>query len=96
MQCGYAINPDFNGGEQDGVGWYQVTQFNGERWKAQRAFIAPALSRGNLHVVQKAQVRRLVLSQGRLATAMACRPACCARSPVAEWVCTAQMPRTRP
>lgn len=66
VQCGYAINPDFNGDEQAGVGWYQVTQFNGERWNAQRAFIAPALSRGNLHVVQQAQVQRLVLSQGRV------------------------------
>ncbi|MCK7494120.1 MAG: GMC family oxidoreductase N-terminal domain-containing protein [Comamonadaceae bacterium] len=44
-------NPDFNGAEQEGVGPYQVTQKNGERWSAARAYPrAGALARPNLAV----------------------------------------------
>lgn len=35
-QVGYPLNDDFNGAEQEGVGVYQVTQKNGERWSAAR------------------------------------------------------------
>ncbi len=33
---------DFNGAEQEGVGLYQVTQKNGERWSAARAYMHTA------------------------------------------------------
>ncbi|AZG14085.1 GMC family oxidoreductase [Cupriavidus pauculus] len=42
-QAGLPVNDDFNGPEQEGVGLYQATQFNGERWNAARAY----LHRGN-------------------------------------------------
>ncbi|CAH0445297.1 Oxygen-dependent choline dehydrogenase [Ralstonia syzygii subsp. syzygii] len=35
----YRRNDDFNGPEQEGVGLYQVTQYNGERWNAARAYL---------------------------------------------------------
>jgi choline dehydrogenase-like flavoprotein len=41
--AGHAYNHDFNGPQQEGVGYFQVTQFNGERWNAARAY----LHRGN-------------------------------------------------
>jgi choline dehydrogenase-like flavoprotein len=65
VQKGYALNPDFNGEQQEGVGYYQVTQFNGERWNAQRAFIEPALHRMNLHVIKEAHVQQVLIDQGR-------------------------------
>ncbi|WP_276415345.1 GMC family oxidoreductase N-terminal domain-containing protein, partial [Klebsiella pneumoniae] len=37
--AGYPRNQDFNGPEQEGVGAYQVTQYNGERWNAARAYL---------------------------------------------------------
>lgn len=43
MQAGLPLNHDFNGEEQEGAGLYQVTQHNGERWNAARAY----LHRGN-------------------------------------------------
>ncbi|SAK66358.1 GMC family oxidoreductase [Caballeronia pedi] len=43
VQAGIPRNDDFNGDEQDGVGLYQVTQHNGERWNSARAY----LHRGN-------------------------------------------------
>lgn len=42
-QAGLPLNPDFNGAEQEGVGLFQATQYNGERWNAARAY----LHRGN-------------------------------------------------
>ncbi|NLP60667.1 GMC family oxidoreductase [Paraburkholderia sacchari] len=42
-QLGMPLNDDFNGEHQDGVGLYQVTQHNGERWNTARAY----LHRGN-------------------------------------------------
>jgi choline dehydrogenase-like flavoprotein len=65
-QAGFRRNPDFNGAEQEGVGVYQVTQRNGERCSAARAYVQPHLSRPNLKVVTGARARR-VLFDGRRA-----------------------------
>ena len=37
----FRIRDDFNGEEQEGLGIYQVTQKNGERWSAARGYIHP-------------------------------------------------------
>src|SRR5918994_5570632 len=47
---GLAANPDFNGAEQEGVGWYQVTQRGGARASAAVAYLHPVLDRPNLTV----------------------------------------------
>ena len=50
-QLQLARNDDFNGATQEGVGLYQVTQKNGERWSAARAYLPPeARARQNLHI----------------------------------------------
>ena len=65
-QCGLPITDDFNGAEQEGVGIYQVTQKNGERWSAARAYLFPHMNaRGNLTVETNAQVRRIVFDGNR-------------------------------
>jgi choline dehydrogenase-like flavoprotein len=66
QQAGYRLNPDFNGASQEGVGPYQVTQKNGERLSAARAYLTPNLSRSNLKVFTQAQACRVLL-QGRRA-----------------------------
>jgi choline dehydrogenase-like flavoprotein len=38
-QAGLPLNADFNGADQEGVGLYQVTQYNGERWNSARAYL---------------------------------------------------------
>src|SRR5207244_8750485 len=53
-------NHDFNGPRQEGVGLYQVTQKNGERWTAGRAYVEPALSRPNFTMVTDATVERVL------------------------------------
>jgi choline dehydrogenase-like flavoprotein len=60
---------DFNGEKQEGIGTYQVTQKNGERCSAARAYIHPHLSRPNLHVVTGASTRRILFEDGRAAGA---------------------------
>ncbi|UVE16899.1 GMC family oxidoreductase N-terminal domain-containing protein [Pseudomonas sp. LS44] len=37
--AGYPYNHDFNGPKQEGVGYFQVTQHNGERWNSARAYL---------------------------------------------------------
>lgn len=65
QQAGIAANPDFNGVTQEGAGPYQVTQKNGERWSAARAFLDPARGRQNLAVFTNAQARRVVFEGTR-------------------------------
>ena len=43
-------NADFNGAKQDGFGLYQVTQKDGERWSAARAYVEPLRKNRNLDV----------------------------------------------
>ena len=64
-EAGYPENRDFNGAEQEGVGLYQVTHKNGERFSAAKAYLTPHLGRPNLHVVSDAQALRVLLEHGR-------------------------------
>ena len=59
-------NDDFNGASQDGFGLYQVTQKNGERWSAARAYVEPARARANFEVRTGALVEKLLIEEGRV------------------------------
>ncbi|KAB2363453.1 GMC family oxidoreductase [Actinomadura montaniterrae] len=64
---GLAANPDFNGADQDGVGFYQVTHKRGRRWSAADGYLRPALRRPNLTVVTDALATRVLIENGRAA-----------------------------
>jgi len=64
-RAGMAANDDFNGPDQDGAGFYQVTQRDGRRWSAADAYLRPALDRPNLTVLTDALVTGLAISGGR-------------------------------
>ncbi len=66
VQAGYPANPDFNGEQQEGVGMYQVTHKNGERFSAAKAYLTPNLSRPNLQVITGAHATRII-TEGRRA-----------------------------
>lgn len=70
VQAGYATNDDFNGAEQDGFGFYQLTQRDGKRCSASVAFLHPAMARPNLTVETHLQVHRVVFD-GERATGVA-------------------------
>ena len=59
-------NEDFNGERQDGFGLYQVTQRDGERWSAARAYVEPIREQGNFAIRTNTTVQRLVIEQGRV------------------------------
>jgi choline dehydrogenase-like flavoprotein len=63
--AGFVRNDDFNGADQAGFGFYQVTQRNGARCSASVAFLRPARTRSNLHVRTHALVERVLIEQGR-------------------------------
>jgi choline dehydrogenase len=62
---GFQRNKDYNNGRQEGFGYFQVTQKNGERWSTARGFLAPARSRPNLHVETDALASRVLLDGKR-------------------------------
>jgi choline dehydrogenase-like flavoprotein len=62
---GIPRNHDMTGEKQDGVGYYQLTQRNARRSSAAMAYIAPNRGRKNMTVRTGAQVRRLIVEQGR-------------------------------
>ena len=58
---GIPFRPDFNGGDQSGVGVFQLTARNGRRCSAVDAFLRPALRAGApIRVVTGATVARIV------------------------------------
>ncbi len=59
------MNDDFNGETQEGVGYYEVTQKNGERWSTARAFLEDAQKRENLTVITGAHIDRVNIGEGR-------------------------------
>ncbi|MBO9407874.1 choline dehydrogenase [Shimia sp. R9_1] len=63
-QLQFREKTDFNRGDNEGVGYYQVTQFhdeakNGERCSAAAAYLFPVMDRPNLTVITKAHATRL-------------------------------------
>ena len=52
-------NRDFNGEKQEGFGFYQVTQKDGERWSASRAYVEPLRRNRNLDVRIGVTVQRI-------------------------------------
>jgi choline dehydrogenase len=61
VEQGAIANDDFNGPHQDGVGWYQLTQRNGQRCSAATAYLHPAMSRPNLTVRTDALVTKVIM-----------------------------------
>ncbi|MDI1302530.1 MAG: choline dehydrogenase [bacterium] len=64
-QAGYRRNTDFNGSEQEGVGFYYAYQKDGARCSNARAYLEPAAGRSNLTVRSGAHVTRVLLDGTR-------------------------------
>ncbi|MGH6990573.1 MAG: GMC family oxidoreductase, partial [Stellaceae bacterium] len=65
-QLQYRRTSDFNGAEQDGFGFWQVTQKKGARASTARAFLDPAKNRPNLMVITNALLERIDLEGNRV------------------------------
>jgi choline dehydrogenase len=61
-QAGIAATPDFNRGNNEGVGYFEVNQKSGWRWNTAKAFLRPmCYARPNFELWNSAQVAKLVL-----------------------------------
>jgi choline dehydrogenase-like flavoprotein len=66
QEAQFRLRDDFNADEHEGLGVYQVTQKNGERWSAARAYVHPHIgSRANLHVETGAHATRILFEGKR-------------------------------
>lgn len=64
--AGYPFNPDYNGEDQEGVGYFQLTTRNGRRCSAAVAYLRPIRDRKNLRIVTNAQVTRVLMDGKRV------------------------------
>ncbi len=64
-EMGYPENSDFNGAEQEGVGYFQFTMKNGGRWSTADAYLRPAQERPNLTVISHAKASKIVFKKKR-------------------------------
>ena len=63
--AGYKFNPDYNGADQEGVGFFQLTSRNGRRCSSAVAYLNPAKKRPNLTIITHAQADRIEITDGR-------------------------------
>ncbi|MFT4158358.1 GMC family oxidoreductase [Shinella sp.] len=58
-ELGIPKTDDFNGGDNEGSGYFEVNQRGGVRWNTTKAFLRPAMKRPNLRVLTGAETERL-------------------------------------
>lgn len=66
-QAGIAPTNDFNRGDNEGCGYFEVNQRTGVRWTTAKAFLHPVADRPNLTVLTEAQARQVVFSDEKRA-----------------------------
>lgn len=63
QQAGIPATEDFNGGDNEGVGYFEVNQKNGWRWNTAKAFLRPVCyGRANFEMWTSAQAARLIIT----------------------------------
>ncbi len=72
VAAGIPRTTDFNGANQEGVGYYQLTTRNGRRCSTAVGYLNPVRSRSNLAIITNAEVKRVEL-EGRRATGVVYR-----------------------
>ena len=65
QEIGVARNDDFNGAQQEGAGYYQLTTSKGLRCSTATAYLRPARARPNLTVLCNARALRVLVRGGR-------------------------------
>ena len=62
QEAGLPYNDDFNGVEQEGVGYYHTTIAEGRRWSSARAFLTAAKDRPNLEIRTGVRVAKVEIT----------------------------------
>tara|TARA_R110002126_G_scaffold23370_1_gene82049 strand:+ start:7884 stop:9491 length:1608 start_codon:yes stop_codon:yes gene_type:complete len=63
--AGYKKNSDYNGADQEGVGYFQLTIKGGRRCSSAVAYLKPAKGRANLKVITNHQVEKVIIEDGK-------------------------------
>jgi choline dehydrogenase len=63
-QTGIPKSDDFNRGDNEGCGYFDVNQKRGIRWNTAKAFLKTAVRRGNLEIMTGCHVKRLKIEEG--------------------------------
>jgi len=63
--AGYKKNHDYNGADQEGVGYFQLTMKGGRRCSSAAAYLAPVRGRKNLEVITDIQTEKVLIENGR-------------------------------
>ena len=69
INAGIPSNNDFNGANQEGAGWYQVTAFKGKRYSAATSFLKPFINSETLTLFTECKAQRIIFTN-RKATAV--------------------------
>ena len=64
-QAGIPRNPDFNGAEQEGCGYYQTTTGGRRRWSTAKAYLTPARGRPSLEIRTNAHATKVLIENDR-------------------------------
>jgi len=67
QELGVKFIADFNGAQQEGVSWYDVTQRNARRESASTAYLRPIRNRRNLTIQTHALATKVLVRNGRAA-----------------------------
>ncbi len=65
QESGIPFNADFNGERQEGLGYYQLTQFAARRSSAATAYLRPVRSRPNLMVMLNTMATKVIVESRR-------------------------------
>ncbi|MEX0281945.1 MAG: GMC family oxidoreductase [Arenibacterium sp.] len=65
-EFGILPRADFNDGNNEGSGFFEVNQKNGVRWNTAKGFLRPALKRPNLRVLTHAETEALLMDGKRV------------------------------
>jgi choline dehydrogenase len=65
-EFGIMPREDFNDGNNEGSGFFEVNQRNGLRWSTARGFLRPARQRPNLRVITHAEAESLTVEERRV------------------------------
>ena len=57
----FGYNDDFNGENQEGVGFYQCTQKDGKRCSTAKAYLVPIMDRENLTVMTNTNINKIII-----------------------------------
>ncbi|APG89128.1 alcohol dehydrogenase (plasmid) [Sinorhizobium americanum CCGM7] len=68
-ELGVPKTDDFNGGDNEGSGYFEVNQRGGVRWNTTKAFLRPAMKRRNLRILTGAETERLEFD-GKMVTSV--------------------------